>query len=244
MSRVIVGEGRPRIVVTTTTAISSTVADVNNTLKIVYLSGTPNITSAVMNKFLYTKNSSNADTKGKIIQYDNDLDFVKVLGWDNGFPAIGAAAVVKDLVIDLPYSREVTEVFEPVFRKPKILYHNRKKIRDLEGFYYYVNVDYGNYSTRSMIELLASVYDAGRTGSFNFYPRSDNRNVYYECEIDGEEMIRIGQHIKNQGHKNLALNFEGLGLLTKLPFDQSLLDLGMNQLIVQDDTYSVVEAEV
>ena len=244
MSRVIVGEGKPRFVVITTAVVTTTIQSLNNELKLAYLAGSPILTSTVLNKFLYSKNSSDEETKGKIIQYDNDNDFVKVEGWDNGFPVEAEEAIIKDKVIDLPYSREIAETFEPVFKQPKILYHNRKKIRDLAGFYYFATVDYSNYSKRSMLEVLADIYDSTRGSSFYFYPRSDNKNVVYECEIDGEEYFRIAQHIRSQGHKYVKIALEGLSLLTQIPLSQSVLDLGVNQLIVQDDQYKIEVEEV
>ncbi len=240
-TRVIIGEGKPRLMVQTTTAVLSTVVSVNETSKLVYLSGTPVLTDSVLNRYLYSTNILDEVTKGKIIMYNDGDDYVKVDGFDNGFPVAAAVATIKDRVIDLPYAKEMVETFEPVFSKPKTLYHNRKKLRTLLGFYYYVVIDYSNYSVRSMLAPLIDIYDSTRSLSFFFYPRVDNPNIYYECEINSGEYFNIAQHIKNQGHKYVKLSFEGLSLLTQIPLDESLLDLGINQVIVQDDSFALEE---
>jgi len=242
-TKVIIGEGKPRIVIQEETAtVISSVTAIDQANKVVTL-GTVTLTSAVLNRYLVTKNSDDEETKGKIIQFDNDTDKVKTEGFDNGFPAAGAEATIINKVIDLPFCKEISEAYEPVMGKEKTKYHNRKKIRTLKGFYYYATLDYSNYAKRSMLASLVDIYDATRGNAFLFYPRVDNSNVFYECEIDGAEYFNIAQHIKNQGHKYVKLSFEGLSMLTKIPLDESLLDIGMSNIIVQDDTYVIEDLD-
>ena len=239
MSKVIVGEGKPRIIVIESSAlVTSTVYSLNQSLKLVYFSGSPTLTSAVIGRMLITKNSSDQSTQGKIISFDNAAKYVRVDEFDNGFPATTKEAKIQNTCIDLPFSRELFETFQPVFGKSKTLYHNRKKVKKLLGFYYYASVDYSNYSKASTLALLAPLYSSLRTESLFFYPRSDNKTIFYEVDINDED-FEIAQHIKGQGHKYIKLSFEGLNMLKKIPLDSSTISLGINSIIVGNDTYVV-----
>lgn len=238
---VIIGNGKPRIVVVSATVLTNTVASVDTSLNVVYLTTAALLSADLLNRMFVGKNSSNQDTQGKITGYDNDVDCIICEGFDNGFPVATGSAIVKNYVIDMPYSKEIIETFEPVFSPPKTLYHNRKKVRKLMGFYYYASIDYSNYSKRSMIAPLAKVYDASRTSSLIFYPRVDNKTIYYEAEINPEEAFNIAQIIKNQGHRYVKISLEGLPLLTRIPLDVSLDDLAPYQYVVTDEAYLIEE---
>lgn len=219
-SKVLHGEGKPRIIVPTSVILSGNTRDAGTTW--VELDGSPTIPSTVRGKMVYTANVSAQITKGRIIDYNDTGDTLTVTGWDNGLPDPGAPYEVKGFNIDLPYCESLTETFQPLFKPLKKYFSTKKKIRQLEGWYYYATLDYSSFMEFDTLTLLKPLFDTATLGEFTFLPRRDNPNVTYQCNLLPDGNFDIAQLTEHQGHKNVTIQLEGLELLSKIELEQQV----------------------
>ncbi len=235
-TKVLHGEGKPRIVIDETAIYTGTIDSRSG--HVFTLTGTPVLTANVIDRMLVSLNSSDEATIGKITAYNSTNYTVTVESFSNLFPADTKAATIEDKVIDLPYCESLEEQIEIVMKPPKTLYHNKKKIREIEGFYYYTALNYSSFADLNLISKLQDIYDSARAKNFTFYPRLDNMMVSYLCEVDPEYPINFAQLKYHQGHRGVIFGFEGVEMLTKAPLSSNLNELISNQVIM-DDSASV-----
>lgn len=215
MSKVLHGEGKPRIVFTEAAVITKTVSSAVGLNKII-LTGSPSLTDDVLNRECWSKNSGNEDTFGKIIAYDDTADSVTVDAWNNLVPDTGKTVSIKNKAADLPYAQLLDEYFIPD-ALPEIKLWNSGEIKiNLLGFYYRGILDFSKYISVDHLKLIQDMYDSSKTSAFTFYPRRDNFNISYKCRIDPGEVFRIAQLAHHQGHRFVVLHLKGVERLTKI----------------------------
>ena len=239
-TEVIHGQGKPRIVMPTSVLITGTVAALTGGSYTVEISGTPALTDAVLAHFLITVNGDAGATKGKITSYNAINYTVTVASYDNGFPALSAALTIKDIVIDLPYCDQLIEEWEFVYSKVKVRKSDKKKLRTLEGFYYYAILDYGSYANKDMLVDLSVIFTASRT-NFYFYPRVDNKDLYYECELAEGAALKLAQLKHHQGHRLFDIELEGLALLNTANLGSDTSSSVTVDTIIMDDEAMVYD---
>ena len=109
-SKVLHGEGKPRIIVPTSAILTGNTNNSSSTT--LELLGSPSIPSTVIGKLCYTENIGLDETKGRITAYNNTTDIITVESWDNGIPDTGNTYTIKDYAIDLPYCESLVETFQ------------------------------------------------------------------------------------------------------------------------------------
>jgi hypothetical protein len=236
ISKVIHGEGKPRIVIPSLELFSGSIISITGLFNI-ELSGTFVFDSSVMNKMAYTYNANNEVTKGKVISYSNELRLFIVDKWDNLPPVVGKKVSIHDIVIDLPYCQSggLNESFSIDAGPIKKMWNTGRKRVKIKGFYYGAVLDYSKNVETVFIQSLQPLYDASRTTSFIFYPRSDNPAIYYDCEIDPESKLEFAQLVRHQGMKNIQLRIMGLDRIQKPDLLSNLSTvLGVENIIMND----------
>lgn len=210
-SKVLHGEGTPRIVIPEDdNTASGTIISINGF--VVTFSEINGLSSSVLNKQLIADNNYAKETKGKIIAYNSTNKTVTVKEWDNE-PAIAGSATIKNEVIDLPFTEELYEWYTLLFEPPFTKYHNKEKVRKLEGVYYNCILNYESYMLQETLASMQNIFNANRTNNFWFMPRVDNMRVYYKCELADESILETAQLKYYQGHKYVKIELEGLVLL-------------------------------
>lgn len=223
MSEVLHGEGEPRLVVFDSTNIS-TLSVVSSTYNSVKFAG--NIGEDIFNRQAISKNISGETTSAKIESLVSS-NTIYVDEWSNGLPKADEELKIENRVIDLPYCNApgLVEWDEFLTEEPKTMYFTKMKKRKIIGAYHFIKLDYSEYIPYETIVLLQPIYDFTRVDPFMVYPRKDNMNVGYLCEINSEENLQYRQLQHHQGHKDITFNFEGIELLEKvdLTSNKSLL---------------------
>jgi hypothetical protein len=234
ITKVLHGEGKPRIILTEAEILSAAIVTITDVFTI-ETDGAITFDENTLNMMAYTKNVNDEETKGKIIAYSPESNLIKVDQWDNFIPAVGKTISIKNRAIDLPYSQgNLVETFK--IDATKKIYYDTGRIRiKINGYYYSVLLDYSRYSDLEQLNAMQPVYDSARTGSFIFYPRRDNKDVYYECEIDPETDINLAQLPNHQGMKLVQFRFICLNRLTKIDLTSSLYKtLGPATIVMRD----------
>jgi hypothetical protein len=242
ITKVLHGEGKPRIILKETELLSATIAAITD-VTTVETTGVITFDESSLNMMVYTKNAADEETKGKIILYSPEANIIKVDQWDNFIPAVGKAISIKNRAIDLPYSQgNLIETFK--IDATKKTYYSTGAIKvKINGFYYSVLLDYSRYADLDLLPSMQSVYDSARTDSFTFYPRRDNPAVYYECEIDPETDFNLAQLPRHQGMKLVQFRFICLKRLSKIDLTSSLKSVLGPQTIIMSDTLVTDVAE-
>lgn len=164
---------------------------------------------------VWTKNSSAETTYGVIQSYNDGTDTLTVDEWSNGNPNATAALYIQGIAIDLPYCQRLTETFTPDFITKKLLSGNIVRIK--RGFYYSASLDYARYFHKDEMEVIRRLFNKIMNGC-GFYPRVDNKALFYAVDIDPESSISFYQLKNHQGHGGIIINIIGTQRLASIPF--------------------------
>lgn len=217
---VIHGTGKPRFVIPTETIHTNTVSSATSTTVVLTTTPSPtldqlNESYGLLNAIVYTKNSSGAETTGKITAFVHSTKTLTVESWDNSTPNATAALSIKNKRIDLPYCQRLTESFSPDFIEKKMI--NGELVQIKRGFYYQASLDYARYLHKDEMELLRDLYNKNTNYIF-FTPRVDNLAVFYTVLIDPDSAISFYQLQNHQGHGGVVINVKSRYRIDKIPF--------------------------
>lgn len=217
MINVLHGEGEPRVVVFDTANQSSLTvfsADYNS----LNYSGTA--ASDVLDRQAISQNANGDTTTGKVTGINTSTKILIVDGWSNQQPANGKTVTIKNRVIDMPYCNSPGllewDEFSIKGEDERRFRQSKQKDIEIEGVYHFIRLDYTEYITYDQIKVMQPVYDFAREDHFMVYPRKDNMNVGYLCEVNPKEIFQFQQLQFHQGMKNITFNFIGVELLTKI----------------------------
>jgi hypothetical protein len=237
-TKVVHGEGKPRIIVQLDASLyyTGSVTEVDLENNILTLDEEVTFNDNLLNRLIRCINGDGEYTYAKITGYDQENLQVVVDKWSNLFPTVDGY-IIGDYVIDLPYCQNnLVERFVPDFGPAKKIWNSGRLYRTLRGFYYKVLLDYSRYTEKELLMEMERVYDKARTEPFLFYPRSDNPEVYYLCEIEPESELQFAQLQRHQGHRLVQFNFYGVERLDKVPLSSNLdTIIGLGNSVMSDE---------
>lgn len=214
--KVIHGEGKPRIVISTPVLHSDTVASATST-SVTLTTGADlanlETTYGLTNRLVFSLSGADDNvTYGKISGYSESPDVLQVTSWSNGTPNALAIVEIKDVQLDLPYCQALVETFSPDTLVKK-MFSGEIRLRK-RGFYYQALLDYSGYIHKDELSLLRHLFRVD-TQSMIFYPRVDNLSIAYSVNISPDAEIEFRQIQKHQGHRGVQVLLVGLERLSE-----------------------------
>lgn len=216
MSNVLHGTGKPRIIIDDRNVLTTTVTSSTSTSVVIDVSVGDLIilddAVGLVGRMIQTRDASSEETTGVITAFDDPNKTLNVASWTGANPYAGEELTVDGAQIDLPYCQSLVESFEPDFIVHKTYAGRLKYIK--RGFWYSAILDYSSYITKDTMKLFRFLYMTQRSDLI-FYPRSDNLNISYRCEIDTER-FQFAQKYNHVGHKLVRVHLKGLERLQNI----------------------------
>ena len=127
-SKVLHGEGEPRIVITETDNYTAGSIDTVND-NTVLLTSIGKMDVGLINRQTIATNKFGSETRAKITDYNSDTNILTIDNWNNEL-AVSGSFVVKNEVIDLPYCQELLSWYEVFFKPEKVLENQKESNRN------------------------------------------------------------------------------------------------------------------
>ncbi len=222
-TRVLHGKGTPRIVIPESSEFArGKVLSVYD--KYFLAESISKLNVGLLNRQIIGKNKFNKETRAKIIGFNKDSKKIIVDKWNNEPLKSVTEFTVKNEVVDLPFTEELLEFYEILFKPTKRLWKTKKKVMRVEGFYYNCILNYESYIVQRTLAKVQNVFSSKRSSNFIFIPRSDNERIFYNMELSEETTLEMAQLKFYQGHKYVKFQFSGVDLLDKPNLRSTLED--------------------
>jgi hypothetical protein len=148
-------------------------------------------------------------TYAKVLEVDDVTDTITVDAWVNGTPSNGQKFFVDGWVIDLPYTKELTESFAP-----DVLEHSLFRgdsgaeiVTEHRGWKYEATLDYSAHIAADVLFQLAPALSLGLNDELYLVPRHDKPQIIYRVYF--KEKIELSLFGIAGGHRKVKFVFAG-----------------------------------